>query len=598
MFTFKCFIQIVLILSTVNCDDSTTWDSYDISSEFQSGIPNSVKVATKPKSLSVNVDQSTFSVPSSEQLKSNKNEQSDDYNDSDLIVIPDPMAVESLLKPVDDKVFSVSRSFMEGKPNGHLVESEKMVGQKVANETIKINGKGSTIKPTIKPKLVTSRSGLIRFNSKDRVEKVQSQQSSVKLTKPTTINNKRKQQQQQQQQRPMLFGQSSIGNNLQVNQPIKRASYGLIGSTLSPGARIKNDHKEKLKKKKINEIKSTDRRMLGPLRLMSQESYLSPTAQFSPFSPSTGQQQLTNQLFQTNQLPMSPSISYLSPSPPTAIQSPSISLLNSIASPSISTGLNPLNFFQQNQQGSTSSSLGLQSNTNQFTGSTNQFNTIPMANVQSIGQLSSPATFQTILPSSSTLLTNGQSLTTNQGLLSSPTFQQSPIQQIQSSSPGLIQIQTPNVQSSPNIQTIPIIQNVPMIQSSPGLASPMKPSISLASPPTLATNSMLTSNIGSPLRSTNFIRTPIGLRSQLTRTSSYFNPSIPTRSRTVYTQTQLVPTHTTVYTTTQFSPATRTTVYETDHVPIYGSSDSSISTKSSGYGSSIGSLSKYGTSFY
>ena len=246
-----------------------------------------------------------------------------------------------------------------------------------------------------------------------------------------------------------MFGQSSVGENLKSNKATRRISYGLIGSQILPGARIKNEkminnkmYERKEKRKTINEIKSANRRMLGPLRLMSQESYLSPTAQFSSFSPSTGQ--LTNQLFQTNQLPMSPSITYLS-SVPTALQSPSV--FNSIATPNLSPEFNSLNVLQQSP-GSTSSSLGLQ--TNQFTGSTSTVNFVPMTNVQSIGQLSSPGTVQTIIPSSATFTNNGQSLTTNQGLLSSPTFQQSPIQQIQSTSPALIQIQTPNVQLSNN----------------------------------------------------------------------------------------------------------------------------------------------------
>lgn len=55
------------------------------------------------------------------------------------------------------------------------------------------------------------------------------------------------------------------------------------------------------------------------------------------------------------------------------------------------------------------------------------------------------------------------------------------------------------------------------------------------------------------------------------RAASLVVPAAPARSRTVYTQVQYLPEQTHVVTTTQFSPATKTTIYETDHLAAYSS---------------------------
>uniref|UniRef100_T1KAJ7 Uncharacterized protein n=2 Tax=Tetranychus urticae TaxID=32264 RepID=T1KAJ7_TETUR len=358
-----------------------------------------------------------------------------------------------------------------------------------------------------------------------------------------------------------------------MNGSIRRtsdASVGLIS--------IK-DRVNKMKRKLTPEAKR--RMIIGSPRLLSQESYLSPMAQFSPFtSIGTG----SNQLLQAGQLSLSPSISYLAPA--SQVQFSPMAPPNVNAAP-----LSPSNLLQN--QGPFQ--------TNQIVGSTsNSVNLIPVNNVQSVATLASPGV-QTILP-------------TNQGIFTS-NFQASPMQSpLQSTIQSSPMVQIASVNQSPNVQTIPVIQNaipVSLVPSSVGSAPPLKitktqqfESHIVNSPVALASPSISSApysqSHGSSLRS-NFIRTPIALRSQIQRATSYFSPSLPTRSQTVYTQTQLVPTHTTVYTTTQFSPATRTIVYETDHVPIYAqtATDSGISAKtSSKYGSSIASLAKYGTSFY
>lgn len=53
--------------------------------------------------------------------------------------------------------------------------------------------------------------------------------------------------------------------------------------------------------------------------------------------------------------------------------------------------------------------------------------------------------------------------------------------------------------------------------------------------------------------------------------ATFFVPPMPQKTRTVYTQIQHMPVQTTVQTTTSYSPATKTTVYETDHVAAYSS---------------------------
>uniref|UniRef100_T1KAJ6 Uncharacterized protein n=1 Tax=Tetranychus urticae TaxID=32264 RepID=T1KAJ6_TETUR len=109
------------IIVQIHCDtnQSDTWDS--ISSDFQLGIPNLNKPlteSTKTRIESTTDRKETDYVKKQTEVITDKTDQFDkwdDLTDSDLI-IPDPMAVRSLLKPVDEKAFSVSQSFMEGKP--------------------------------------------------------------------------------------------------------------------------------------------------------------------------------------------------------------------------------------------------------------------------------------------------------------------------------------------------------------------------------------------------------------------------------------------------------------------------------------------------
>lgn len=53
------------------------------------------------------------------------------------------------------------------------------------------------------------------------------------------------------------------------------------------------------------------------------------------------------------------------------------------------------------------------------------------------------------------------------------------------------------------------------------------------------------------------------------RAAAFYSPAVPAKTRTVYHSVQYLPEQTHVYTTTQFSPATRTTIYETDHMASY-----------------------------
>ncbi|XP_074605270.1 uncharacterized protein LOC141858430 isoform X2 [Brevipalpus obovatus] len=144
-------------------------------------------------------------------------------------------------------------------------------------------------------------------------------------------------------------------------------------------------------------------------------------------------------------------------------------------------------------------------------------------------------------------------------VFASPTFQTVPVStvqlqavQVQATSPGQFQTTNPI-----QLQTI---QRSPQIDATGNLRA------ALLSPPTISSVSYAPLSLN---RSPIAVRSPVGYTSKAVRTTSYYNPPVPQRSRTVFTQSQMMPTHTTVYTTTHFSPATRTTVLETDHFPVY-----------------------------